>query len=72
MDPPLLQIWSTPISADLPHPTTVLLNRPIRDVLPKINREPINISINDVQILKAHEDKCQEDSNTHRDSLYFL
>ena len=45
----LLQIRSTPITIGLPNPAILLLNRPIRGLLPKMSREPININIDDAQ-----------------------
>ena len=38
-----------PIGAELPSHTTMLLNRPIRDLLPQTFREPINIDKDDAQ-----------------------
>ena len=38
-----LQIRSTPVDAGIPSPATLLFNRPIRSLLPQMNREPINI-----------------------------
>ena len=39
----LLQIISAPICKALSSPATLLFNRQIRDLLPKMNREPVNI-----------------------------
>ena len=38
----LLQIRLKPIGAGLPSPATLLFKRPIRALLPQINREPID------------------------------
>ena len=35
----MLQMRSTPVGAGLPSPATLLFNRPIRDLLPKMNRK---------------------------------
>ena len=40
----LLQIGLMPIGTGLPSPATLLFNRPIRALLPQMNREPININ----------------------------
>ena len=40
----LLQVRMMPINAGLPSPATLLFNRPIRALLPLMNREPININ----------------------------
>ena len=45
----LLQITSTPIGTWLPSPAMLLLNRPIRGLLPEVNIEPINIYNDDAQ-----------------------
>ena len=69
----LLQTQSTPIYAVLPSPATVLFNRPISGLLPKLTREPINIYYSDAQYeaLKLCQDKFFKDSDTHKDSLSF-
>ena len=40
-------------------PATMLFNRPIRGLLPQVNREPIDINNDDAQYkaLKAHQNK---------------
>ena len=43
----LLQIISMPIDTGLPSPATLLFNRPIIGLLPKMNREPIDINNDD-------------------------
>ena len=43
----LLQIRLMPIGAGFPSPATLLFNRPIRALLPHINREPINLNADD-------------------------
>ena len=52
----LSQICSTPVEAGLLSLAVMLFNGPIRDLLPKMNRVPSNIHINDVQYeaLKPH------------------
>ena len=69
----LLQIRPTPIGAGLHSPLTLLFNKPVRGLLPHMNREPINISNNDVQYqaLKARQDKYIKNNDTCKDSLYF-
>ena len=37
----LLQIQSMPVGAGFPSPATILFNRPIKDLVPQMNREPI-------------------------------
>ena len=44
-----LQIRSTPIGARLSCPATMLLNKPIRSLLPEMNRKPLNINNDDAQ-----------------------
>ena len=51
----------TPIVTGLPSPSTLLFNRPIRDVLPSMNRKPINVYADDKHYLKGND--------THKDSL---
>ena len=43
----LLQIRSTPVGTGIPSPAMLLLNRPIRVLLPQIGREPMNINKDD-------------------------
>ena len=63
----LLQIRSTPMSAKLPSPAMLLFNRPIRGLLPQMNRGPININNDDGQneALKSHKIKYVKNNDTH-------
>ena len=69
----LLQTRSTPINAVLPSLAMLLFNRPIRGLLPEMNREPIKINNDDAQYeaLKAHQHKDVKNNDTHKDSLSF-
>ena len=60
----------TPIGTGLPSPATMLFNRPIRTLLPQMNREPININADDehCEALKACQDNC---NYTFKDSFSF-
>ena len=61
------------IGLGLPSTAILLFNRPIRGLLPQINREPININSKDAQYeaLKAHQSKYIKENDTHKDSLSF-
>ena len=73
INPVLLQIRSMPMHVGLPCPATLLFNIPTKDMLPLINRDPININVVDVnyEALKAWQDKYLKDNDTHKDSLSF-
>ena len=44
----MLQIRTTPLGQGLPSPATLLFKYPVRDIMPVMNRPPINID-NDVE-----------------------
>ena len=69
----LLQIRLMPIGAGLSSPAMLLFIRPIRGLLPQMNREPININNNDAcyEALTAHQSKYIKDKDIHKDSFYF-
>ena len=50
----LLQIQSMPVGIRIPGPATILFNRPIEGLLPKMNREPIDNNKYDVHY-EAHQ-----------------
>ena len=54
-------------------PSTLIFNRPIRDLLPQMNRQPININADDEchEALKACLYKYHEGNDTHKDSISF-
>ena len=64
----LLQIHSTLIGTGLLSPETMLFNRPIRGLLPEMNRDPINVNNNDVhyEALEAHQRKNSKGKNTQK------
>ena len=57
----------------IPSPPALLLNRPIRGLLPQRQREPLNIHNGDAQYeaLKQHQNKYVKDNDTVRDSTVF-
>ena len=70
----LLQLRSVPIGTWLPSPVALLFNSPVRGLLPKMNREPININNDGAQYgaLKAQQDKCVKDNDTEKTRFLFL
>ena len=69
----LLQIRSTPVSAEWPSPAMILLNRPIRELLPQIGREPININNDDeyYEALKSRQEAYTKNNDTCKDYTLF-
>ena len=66
-------IRSTPVGAGLHSPAMLLFNRPIRGILPKMNRGPININNDGTQYkaLKSCQDKYVNGNDICKDSLSF-
>ena len=66
----LLQIRSTPISARLPSPATMLFNRLIRTLLLQIGKEPINVNKDDkyCKALISKNNAYTKKNDTHKDS----
>ena len=62
-----------PIDEGLPSPAILLFKRPIKSLLPQMNREPININNDDIhyEVLKAHHNKYVKNNDTHKDPLSF-
>ena len=62
----LLQMQSVPVGTGLPSPATVLFNRPIRCLLPQMNRETINVDNDDshYQALETCQKRYSKDSDT--------
>ena len=69
----LLQITSTPTSAWLPSPAMMLLKRPIRALLPQIDREPINVNNDDeyYEALKSGKE-AYTTNNEYLQRLYVI
>ena len=70
----MLQMKSTPVGSGLPSPATLLFNRPIRALLLKINREPINFNDDNehFEALKTCQDKYTKGSDTQTDWTHSL
>ena len=70
----LLQIQLMPIHVGLPSAATLLFNIPVKDLLSKVNMEPINYNINNekYEALKLWQERCLKNNDTHRDSIFFL
>ena len=64
---------STSIDTGLSSPATFFIKRPIRSLLPQMNRKPIDINADDehYEALKTGQDKYFKGSDAHKDSLYF-
>ena len=62
-----------PIGTGLPSLAMLLFNRPIRTLLPQVNRNPINYNADDenYKALKLQQDKYLKNIDTHRDSFSF-
>ena len=62
-----------PMGTWLPSSAKHLFNRPIRALLPQINREPININVDEEShdALKAQQDKDLKGNGTCKDTLSF-
>ena len=70
----LLQIRSTLIGAGIPSPALLLFSRPMRALLPLIEREPININKDDkhYEALKSRQETYFKNNDTHKDSTFSL
>ena len=63
---------SPPIGAVLPSSAILVFNRPIRALLPKVNKEPSSINANDhYGVLKAYQDKYLRGNDTCKESVFF-
>ena len=62
-----------PLGTGLPSTATCLFNRPITTLLPQINGEHINISINSepYEAVKPHQDKYLKGNDTCKGLLSF-
>ena len=62
----LLQLRTTPVDTGLHSPATLLLNRPIRTLLPQMNKEPTNFTADDEchKVLNACQDKYIKHNDT--------
>ena len=69
----LLQMTSTPIATGLPSPATLLFKRPIRALLPQINKEQINFDVDDehYKTLRTCQDKYTKGNDTCKGSFTF-
>ena len=70
----LLQMKLTPICAELTSPATLLFNRPIRAILPKMDWKPISFNADYEQYgaLNASQDKYIKGNDIHKDSFSVL
>ena len=68
-----LHIRSTLVDTGLSSPTMMLLNRPIRALLPHIGREPININNDDEyeKALKSRQETYTKNYDTFKHSTFF-
>ena len=69
----LLQIISMPIGSGLPSPAMLLLNRPIKCLLPEMYTEPIKINNDDAQheVLKGHQIEYVKNNDNKKIHLFF-
>ena len=60
-----LHIISVPLGSELPGPTTILFNRSIRVLMPRISRMSINFDCSDsyYETLKARQDRTVKNNN---------
>ena len=70
----LLQVRSTTIGAGLLSPATLLINRPIKDLLPQKYREHINVNNDNAQYkaLGAYHNKNIKNNDIHKDPSVFF
>ena len=70
----LLQIRSALLRAEYPSPAMMLFNRPIRSLLPEIDREPLNINTDDknYEALKSRQEAYIKNMILTKTVPYFL